>query len=897
MMLTRHLFSIIALIFFSNSLYAGGINGIITDTNGIPIPYATIYVKELGTGTTSNIEGNYVYRLSAGVYNVTFQTIGYETVVKRINVSNAFVTTNIILTKQTYELAQVEITSGGRDPAYTIMRKAIAKAKFHTNQLDGYTTQVYIKGSGRLIDSPFFLRKMIAKEGVDSTFAFTSESVNEVTYTRPNTYEEKVISIYTTGNADNEEVDPNGFINASFYEPDIGGVISPLSPKAFAYYKFVYEGFFVDQGKEIDKISVIPRSKGDNVFAGTLNLVDGTWAIHSLDLKTYKSGIAINAKQVYAPIKEKVWLPISLQYKVTGKYFGFKFEANYLASISDYIITINPDLAYEVAIIDEAVEKELAKQIEESRNAKVENIEGRLSEGKEVTRKELKKMLKEYEKEEQKEQEEPEVTATYNFEVDSMATKRDSLYWENIRPIPLTKLEVKGYKVVDSMIIADKEEARKDSLGVRKKKKKEGFGFGDLLFGGAYGKTKEKRFFINPALNTLQFNTVEGYNFEYGVRYRQDFKNNTRWFLAGKARYGFSRKKLNYRFDTGLEINRKSATATTLTMGSDGTSVSSNGYKGRGQLRLSGGKYIFQYNRDNPIHPLVNTITSLVSENNFMKLYEKQFVKLGYQQQLNRKWNIAATTEWSERNTIQNNTSHVYFDKDSRSYTSNIPNNLETSADFVPHQALIGSFDIKGRPWQKYRIRNGKKYAINNSSPTLSLSLRQNFHSDDSAVNNNFTHVALGFQHEFKVGYRGKMDVKVNAGTFFNQENMQFPDYKHFLGNQTIFSTTDPVGSFRLLDYYRYSTNDAYLNAHVHYQFRKFLVSQIFEVQMLGIKENIFVNYLNTEFSKNYFEVGYGIDNIARIFRLEFINSFQDAKYLDFGVRIGIATNLDNLFD
>jgi len=897
MFLTRHLILLILFIGSNIGLYAGGIQGIITDTNGKPIPYATIYVKELGTGTTSNIEGNYVYRLVPGAYNITFQSIGYETVIKRINVSNDFVMSNIILKEQTYELAQVEVTSGGRDPAYTIMRKAIAKAKFHTNQLDGYTTQVYIKGSGRLIDSPFFLRKMIAKEGVDSTFAFTSESVNEVTYTRPNTYKEKVISIYTTGNTDNDNVDPNGFINASFYKSDIAGVISPLSPKAFAYYKFVYEGFFMDQGKEIDKIRVIPRSKGDNVFAGTLNLVDGTWAIHSLDLQTYKSGININAKQVYAPIEEKVWMPISLQYKVTGKYFGFKFEANYLASISDYNITVNPDLEYEVEVIDEAVEKELAKQIKESRNAKTANIEGRLSEGKEVTRKELKKMLKEYEKEEQKAQKEPEVESTYNFEVDSMATKRDSLYWENIRPIPLTELEVKGYKVVDSMIIADKEEARKDSLGIRKKKKKAGFGLGDLLFGGSYGKTKEQRFFIKSAVNTLQFNTVEGYNFEYGLGYRQDSKNNTRWTLDGTARYGFSRKKLNYRFDTSFEFNRKSATTTSVNIGSDGASVSTNGYKGRGRIKLSGGKYVFQYNPDNPIHPVVNTITSLISENNFMKLYEKQFIKLSYNQRVNRKWSIAAAAEWSERNTLQNNSSHVYFDKDNRSYTSNLPTNLETTTDFVPHQAIIGSIGIKGKPWQKYRIRNGKRYVINNSSPTLSFNARQNFYSDQASINDNFTHLEVGFQHEFKVSYRGKMDVKVNAGTFFNQEGMQFPDYKHFLGNQTIFSTTDPVGSFRLLDYYTYSTNDAYLNAHVHYQFRKFLVSQIFEVQMLGIKENIFVNYLNTDFSENYFEVGYGIDNIARIFRLEFISSFQDGNYSDFGVRIGIATNLDNLFD
>ena len=272
-------------------------------------------------------------------------------------------------------------------------------------------------------------------------------------------------------------------------------------------------------------------------------------------------------------------------------------------------------------------------------------------------------MLKEYEKEEKKEQAEPEVTSTYNFEIDSMATKRDSLYWENIRPIPLTKLEVKGYKVVDSMIIADKEAAKKDSLGVRKKKKKEGFGIGDLLFGGSYGKTKEKRFFIKPVLNTVLFNTVEGYRFEYGLGYRQDFKNNARWTLDGTARYGFARKKVNYRFDTAFEFNRPTTDKEKL----------NTPYKGRGKIGLSVGKYVFQYNLDNPIHPLVNNITSLISENNFLKLYEKQFIELRYKQKLNRKWTLDIAAEWSERNTLQNNSSLVYFDRDNRSYTSNIP--------------------------------------------------------------------------------------------------------------------------------------------------------------------------------------------------------------------------------
>jgi len=99
------------------------------------------------------------------------------------------------------------------------------------------------------------------------------------------------------------------------------------------------------------------------------------------------------------------------------------------------------------------------------------------------------------------------------------------------------------------------------------------------------------------------------------------------------------------------------------------------------------------------------------------------------------------------------------------------------------------------------------------------------------------------------------------------------------------------------LDYYEHSTNNAYAQAQVHYQFRKFLVTQIPTVQFLGIKEDVFINYLATETSQNYFEAGYTIDNLFRFFRLELVTSFQDWEYKDFGVRIGVASNLGVLFN
>jgi hypothetical protein len=127
---------------------------------------------------------------------------------------------------------------------------------------------------------------------------------------------------------------------------------------------------------------------------------------------------------------------------------------------------------------------------------------------------------------------------------------------------------------------------------------------------------------------------------------------------------------------------------------------------------------------------------------------------------------------------------------------------------------------------------------------------------------------------------------------FLNNDKMFFMDYKHFLGNRTPFSTSDPVGSFRLLDYYRHSTSDRYFVVNTHYQFRKFLVTLIPLVRLTGIRENVFVNYLATPTSGNYTEVGYTIDGILRAFRLEGAVSFQDGKYQTYGFRIGIATSI-----
>jgi len=850
---------------------SGGVRGTVRAEGGDLLPYATIFVSETGTGTTTNERGYYELRLPGGNYTLVFQFMGYESVTQRVAVGPGFQELDIVLNEQPLQLQEVEIYSGAEDPAYTIMRKAIAKASYHRQQLDRYTAEVYIKGSGRLLKAPFFLRKTLKKEGIDSTFAFTTESVSEIEYERPSTFREHVISVYQTGEANNTS--PNAFIFASFYEPDIGDAISPLSPKAFAYYKFEYEGFFLDRDYAVNQIRVIPRSRGENVFEGTIYIVEDWWSIYSLSLKTYVFGIGFQIDQVYAPIEGKAWLPVSHKFEVDGKVLGFAFEYNYLSTISNYQIELNPDLNGDFTVIDEKLDRELAAELEARSQAEDKNapIHEKLSAGEELTRKDLRRLMREYEKEEQRQQEEPEVVSNREYSVDSMASKRDSLYWERIRPVPLTELEERGYVVQDSIAQVEREEEQGIADDGREGKNG-GYNPWNLIGGDSYQLAEHHYLAHGSFLDKILFNPVEGWSIHNDFEYRY---RDTNWLTVTLTpRYAFSRNtftgkgRIAYAYGERLQ---------------------------RSTLSLEGGRYIYQYNENNPISHHFSALVNLFNGRNYIRLYEKDYAALSWHHKLRENWELRAGVEWARRYTLENTTSQTWFGGNREGgYESNIPVNEEYDYPFPETEdALFFTLGLEARPWQKYRIRNERKEAIDNSSPTLGLFYRKGLPGLlGSEVN--YDRLDFLYQHRFDVGYRGTMDVKVEAGLFLNNQQVGFPDYRHFMGNRILFVTADPVGSFRLLDYYRHSSQEEWLAAHVHYQFRKFLVTQIPEVWMLGVKENLFVNYLATPTSQNYVELGYSIDNIFRFFRLETAVAFQDGRYYDWGIRIGIASNLDD---
>jgi hypothetical protein len=653
--------------------------------------------------------------------------------------------------------------------------------------------------------------------------------------------------------------------------------VSTLSPKSFSYYRFEYLGSFRDRNFEISKIKVTPRSQGDNVVEGIIYIVEDWWSIHSLDFNITKLGISFKVKQIYNPIEDKAWLPVSQTFKITGKVFGFEFEGDYLATVRDYKIKLNPALPQEMVVIDEKIQKEEAKVVKKQNAKKNQDLEQRLASGKEVTNKELKQLVKQYEKEELKEQKEPDVLSETKFSIDSLAYKKDSTFWTEMRPTPLTKDEVRGYKTEDSLTLVEKKKNEGDTLRKEGKKNKKGFQPWDILTGDSYKLTETSNFTIHAPYGG--FNTVEGFNAIYRTSlYKRWVKKDSlnkkalhtyRLEVSPVLRYSFAREKATgfLRFDFRAKDYR---------------------------LTLEGGRYVRQYNSEEPIHHFVNTFTTLVLGDNLMKIYERDFVDLNYRHRFNDKFALRSNWSWAKRSELFNNSSYTLFKINRDQYTPNAPVNTEIpTTSFQPNTAFIGMVSLEARPWQKYRIRNGRKQRIDNSSPILSFEYRKGFNGlFNSSVD--FDLIELGIRKQLKIGIRGVLDVSARGGAFLNAQSMSFMDFKHFLGNRTLLTTSDPIGSYRLMDYYAFSTYKDFLSLNTHYHFRKFMLTRFAKIRMLGITENIFVNYLATNGSTTYTELGYSIDGILRIFRLEGAVSFRENDFnnLDYGFRIGIATSV-----
>ena len=87
----------LALLLCCSYTLSAQLRGVVTDMEGEPLPFATIYIEGTTQGTVTNAEGLYELELEAGEYRVVYTYVGYQDVDTLVRMSTDPLTLDIRL--------------------------------------------------------------------------------------------------------------------------------------------------------------------------------------------------------------------------------------------------------------------------------------------------------------------------------------------------------------------------------------------------------------------------------------------------------------------------------------------------------------------------------------------------------------------------------------------------------------------------------------------------------------------------------------------------------------------------------------------------------------------------------------------------------------------------------
>jgi len=809
--------NLLSLLFITLGYIASAqIVGTINNTKKEALPFVNILIENTYKGTTSNDDGYYELNITEPkTYTIVYTYLGYKTVKKKVAIDKFPYEINITLEEESVSLSEV-VVSAENNPADAIMRQAIAKRKDNLDKINSFKADFYSRGLIKIKDAP---EKIFGQEvgdlggGLDSTrsgIIYLSETISKIQYLRPDKLKEKITASKVSGNSSGFSFNNAIDVDYNFYNNTIefgNEIISPIANNAFSYYRYKLEGvFYDDRGNLINKVNVIPKRENDPIFSGSIYIVEDQWTIYALELDI--TGVQaripavdiISLKQSFSYSEtNSIWALISQSLDFKYKFLGIKGDGRFTAVYSNY--EINAPLKT----------KDFGREI---------------------------------------------------VAFEDQANKKDSIFWNKIRPVPLTLEERTDYTKKDSIQIVKESKPYLDSIDRVNNK----FKLGSILGYTFQNSHKDYRFGYDIPIGGVQFNTVQGYTAKANIFYTKNYDDFKRFFRANATlQYGFSDDRLRATGSLSYKFNNIS----------------------RAFLTLSGGVRTEQFNPAIPIAPFINTISTLFFEDNYLKLYDKSYVQLNYSEELFNGFRLYTGLSYERRKSLFNTTDQVYINEDNDTYTSNNP--LDETAygveSFETHNILKANVSAQINFGQEYLSYPNSKFNVGNEDyPTLTLSYEKGFGATNSDYN--FDQIKARLYQSFNIADKGRFRYNVRAGKFFNADDIAFMDYQHFNGNQTHVSTEgNYTNVFNNLDYYAGSTNDAYLEAHVEHDFNGFLLGKVPLLNKLNFNLVIGAHLLATPDFKPYQEYSIGIDNIGwgkwRFLRVDYIRSYQSGLQSD----------------
>ncbi len=839
----RKLFPVLVMILCGSSAFSQKIYGTVFNEKGDLLPFASVTIKGSSVGASANDRANFSFTVAPGTYTVVCQRIGYAALEKKVTVKDD-TEVSFILSEQKLTLPEVTIKSGGEDPAYEIVRNAIKKRNFYLQQVNAFTVNLYSKDVIKLRALPkkIFGQRIPDEDrsniGTDSSgkgIIYLSESFSRVYSKRPDKFKMEVVSSRVSGSGTFGFTFPT-FI--SLYNNNVTVFSTAFNPRGF----------------------VSPIADGALGFY-RYKFMGNFWE----DGKMINV-IRVIPRRTYEPLFSGVINITDGDWRIHS--FDLLLTKTSQLEIMDslQITQLHVPVSNDTWRVKNQLIHFNFKQLGIDAIGNFVSVYSDYNIAPKFDRNFFDRVVIKY---------------------DTAVNKHPKAYWDSIRPVPLEREEQKDYAVKDSIY-----ENNRDSMltqhSVDSLKKRQGnIKVLDVFWKGInrrhYSKTNSYAWGVDPLIKNLEYNFAEGLVINvqpYFQKYVAKMKSNIT--IEPNFRYGFS----NTHFNAWAHV-----TLRTRNMG--------NGSEKHQALTFGGGKRVSSFFQESSFSVFSNSLSSLLWGNNFRKTYENYFGTIGVSKRYESGVRVAVNALYEDRIPLDNTTNFTVWRKDSVNITPNYPDERLPS-QFARHQALAVSVDISFKPGQKYIQFPNSKMALGSKYPTFGFSYKKGINGVfGSDVDYDQWKFNIYDDKNFKL--LGLLKYRVGIGGFANAKKMFFQDFQHFnagYSRSDFGRASEYVNSFQLAGYYSNSTNASlYTYAFLEHHFNGLLTNKIPLFKRLNWNLVAGANALYVSQRNNYVEGFVGLENILKIFRLDYIMAYERGKEPVMGVRLGTGGLIGGAFN
>jgi hypothetical protein len=405
---------------------------------------------------------------------------------------------------------------------------------------------------------------------------------------------------------------------------------------------------------------------------------------------------------------------------------------------------------------------------------------------------------------------------------------------DSLRPVPLSPAEAFDYHLMDSLKAQRSTDRYLDSL-TRTQSWLTPQGL--LLLGLKWKDYRHKLEVRSKQLiSSVGFNPMEGLYIEPNGLVEWSLPEDRNLKLDARLRYGFGSRHLGFRL--GLTYQSRPLNFE--------------------RLQLSGGDYISEFSGFRQVGFFPTTQAALLSKRSLMRLYRKQFVSLGYRRELLNGLMLELGLSFASRQAMPN-VSEFSWSRDSLPYTPNF--------ELESHRILLGEVILSYQPANRYLISPTSKFRLGSPWPRFSLNYAHALPGVGEGAAD-FSKISFSVEKEMNFGFLGYSQWRVSLGTFLRKEQLYFPDFMHFTATPTL-ARSNRYDAFFLADLYEFSTDQAYLEAHIEQEFSNLFISRLPVIRRLRLREFLGLHFLARQGSSPYLEMNVGLEKwFLKVLRL-----------------------------